>query len=136
VLLDHAYVELAEADLTARALAVPNVLVFRTLSKAWGCAGLRVVYVVGRPDVVSLLRRVGQPYPVSRPSLLAAKLAEEAGELASASAEEEVAWEAADLLYFALVRLVSAGVPLRRAEAELDRRRREVRRSDGSRRTP
>lgn len=69
------------------------------------------------------------------PELLAAKLAEEAGELAAASAEDEVAWEAADLLYFALVRLVSAGVPLRRAEDELDRRRREVRRRDGSRRT-
>ena len=66
--------------------------------------------------------------------LLAAKLAEEAGELAAAESEEEVVWEAADLLYFALVRLVGAGVPLGRVEAELDRRRREVRRRDGSRR--
>lgn len=74
VLLDHAYVEFADADLTARALALPNVLVFRTLSKAWGCAGLRVGYVVGRPEVVALLRRVGQPYPVSGPSLLAAEV--------------------------------------------------------------
>ncbi|HHQ49371.1 MAG TPA: aminotransferase class I/II-fold pyridoxal phosphate-dependent enzyme [Acidobacteria bacterium] len=73
LLLDHAYVELADADLTTRALALPNVLVFRTLSKAWGCAGLRVGYVAGRPEVVALLRRVGQPYPVSGPSLLAAE---------------------------------------------------------------
>ncbi|NOZ94277.1 MAG: phosphoribosyl-ATP diphosphatase, partial [Acidobacteria bacterium] len=40
------------------------------------------------------------------PGLLAAKLAEEAAELAAAASAEEIAWEAADLLYFALVRLV------------------------------
>lgn len=74
LLLDHAYVELADADLSARALDFPNILVFRTLSKAWGCAGLRVGYVAGRPEVVALLRRVGQPYPVSGPSLRAAEI--------------------------------------------------------------
>src|SRR5262249_37094679 len=30
----------------------PNVVVLRTLSKAWGLAGLRVGYLVGHPDVV------------------------------------------------------------------------------------
>ncbi|NOZ94274.1 MAG: aminotransferase class I/II-fold pyridoxal phosphate-dependent enzyme [Acidobacteria bacterium] len=74
LLLDHAYVELADADLSTRALDFPNTLVFRTLSKAWGCAGLRVGYVAGRPEVVALLRRVGQPYPVSGPSLRAAEI--------------------------------------------------------------
>jgi len=56
------------------------------------------------------------------PALLRAKLVEEAGELASATTADEVRHEAADLLYFTLVRLAAAGVSLAEAEAELDRR--------------
>lgn len=55
-------------------------------------------------------------------ALLRAKLLEEAGELAAAGTSDEVRHEAADLLYFALVRLAAAGVPLAEVEAELDGR--------------
>lgn len=74
VLLDHAYVEFADSglDLTGLARELPNLLAFRTLSKAWGCAGLRVGYALGDPRVVGWLRAVGHPYPVAAPSLLAA----------------------------------------------------------------
>ena len=67
------------------------------------------------------------------PGLLAAKLAEEAGELAAARTPDDVAWEAADLLYFTLTALAARGVPLERALDELDRRALAVRRRDGSR---
>lgn len=56
------------------------------------------------------------------PSLLRAKLEEEALELAQANGEREVVHEAADLLYFASVALARAGVSLSQVEAELDRR--------------
>jgi histidinol-phosphate aminotransferase len=71
ILLDHAYVEYAEPghDLTAAVLAQPNVVVFRTFSKAWGAAGLRVGYALGDPRVMRWLRTLGQPYPVAAPSL-------------------------------------------------------------------
>jgi len=72
VLLDHAYVEFAAEDLTAASLERPNVLVFRTFSKARGAAGLRVGWVAGDPRVVRWLRSVGQPYSVSAASLAAA----------------------------------------------------------------
>lgn len=72
VWLDHAYVEFADEDLTSLALELGNVLVFRTLSKAWGLAGLRTGYVVGPAEVVSWMRRVGLPYPVSGPSVAVA----------------------------------------------------------------
>lgn len=62
------------------------------------------------------------------PALLATKLVEEAGELGSAVSPDEVVAEAADLAYFMLVRLATAGVPLWRVEEELDRRERRVRR--------
>ena len=71
VLLDHAYAEFADHDLTDLALTRPNVVVFRTFSKAWGGAGLRLGYAVGDPRVIAWMRSVGQPYSVSAPSVAA-----------------------------------------------------------------
>ncbi len=56
------------------------------------------------------------------PSLLAAKLVEEAGELAASSDKNAVAREAADLIYFTLVKAVSAGADLGAIAGILDRR--------------
>ena len=58
------------------------------------------------------------------PPLLAAKLREEAAELAAADAD--VVAEAADVLFFTMLRLAAAGVDLAAVEAELDRRERRV----------
>ncbi len=69
VLLDHAYVEFADEDFTKRALAMPNVVIARTLSKAWGLAGLRVGYAIGPAPVIGWMRASGGPYAVSRPSI-------------------------------------------------------------------
>ena len=69
VLLDHAYVEFADQDLTAEALTLPNVVVVRTLSKAWGLAGLRVGYALGPGDIIGWMRPAGGPYAVAGPSL-------------------------------------------------------------------
>ncbi len=80
ILLDQAYVDFAEPehDLAPLALEYPNAVVVRTLSKAWGAAGLRVGYALGDPRVVDWLRRIGLPFPVSTPSqtLAAAMLAD------------------------------------------------------------
>ena len=58
--------------------------------------------------------------------LLQAKLLEEAAELAEATTPDEVRWEVADILYFALVAAARAGVGLADIEAELDRRAKAV----------
>ena len=55
-------------------------------------------------------------------ALLAAKLVEEAEELAEAESVEQVISEAADLSYFLLVKAAASGVSLADIEAELDRR--------------
>lgn len=65
------------------------------------------------------------------PDLLRAKLVEEAGELAAATAPDDVAHEAADVLYFALVAMAKGGVDLARVEAVLDRRALAVHRRPG-----
>jgi phosphoribosyl-ATP pyrophosphohydrolase len=67
------------------------------------------------------------------PSRLAAKLAEEAAELAEAATRDEVVWEAADLTYFTTVALTRHEIPWSDVLAELDRRGRATRRRDGSR---
>ncbi len=67
----------------------------------------------------------------SDPELLGSKLREEARELSEASTPDEVRWEAADLLYFALTRAHAAGVTLADIESELDRRALRVRRRKG-----
>ncbi|MEX1093034.1 MAG: histidinol-phosphate transaminase [Acidimicrobiia bacterium] len=72
VVLDGAYTEFADVDLTATALTLPNVLMIRTLSKAWGLAGLRVGYLLGEPALVRRIAAYGNPYPVSRISLAVA----------------------------------------------------------------
>jgi len=65
------------------------------------------------------------------PELGAAKLREEADELAQASAADHVVEEAADLLYFAMVKLASAGRGIDDVEHVLERRRRQVTRRPG-----
>jgi len=69
ILLDHAYVEYADTDLTAAALKHENVIVARTFSKAWGLAGCRVGYALASPEVANVIRNAGNPYPVSAPSI-------------------------------------------------------------------
>ena len=65
LLVDLAYTEFADEDLTQAACQLPNALITRTLSKAWGLAGLRVGYALGPPNVIRWLRSAGNPYPVS-----------------------------------------------------------------------
>ena len=73
LVLDHAYVEFADRDLTREALQLPGVAVTRTLSKAWGFAGMRVGYLVAPPDVVQWARRSGLPYALSGLSIALAE---------------------------------------------------------------
>lgn len=76
VVLDEAYVEFSELpSLAPEAGQIPNLVVLRTLSKAWGLAGLRVGAAAADEEVVELLDRVRAPYPLPRPSVDAALLA-------------------------------------------------------------
>ncbi|KAJ2357079.1 trifunctional histidinol dehydrogenase [Coemansia erecta] len=64
--------------------------------------------------------------------LLRAKLVEEATELAEASSKSDVAFEAADLLYFAMVKCAAHGVTLADIERSLDLKHRKVVRRPGN----
>ncbi|KAI9853111.1 MAG: trifunctional histidinol dehydrogenase [Thelocarpon superellum] len=72
----------------------------------------------------------------SSPELLHAKIMEEAEELCSAKTREDVAFEAADLLYFALSKCVSTGVTLEEVERNLDNKSLKVSRRKGDAKGP
>jgi histidinol-phosphate aminotransferase len=68
VVLDEAYAEFCDQPSAAAMLCDhPNLVVLRTLSKAWAAAGLRCGVVLAQSDLLSLLRRVIAPYPLPSP---------------------------------------------------------------------
>lgn len=69
---------------------------------------------------------------IADPALLRSKLSEESLELGSASNADQVAHEAADLLYFTLVIMQRAGVGLADVAGELDRRALRITRRPGN----
>jgi len=69
VVLDEAYREFITDPAVPDGLASygdrPNVAVLRTLSKAWGLAGLRLGYLVAAPGVAATVRKVVTPFSAS-----------------------------------------------------------------------
>jgi histidinol-phosphate aminotransferase len=67
VVADQAYIEFAEGrgDLAADVASHPNLIVLRTLSKAWGLAGIRLGYCIAHPELVACLDMIKSPYNVS-----------------------------------------------------------------------
>jgi histidinol-phosphate aminotransferase len=94
VVLDEAYREFVTDPAVPDGLATygerPNVAVLRTLSKAWGMAGLRAGYLIGSPEVVTAVRKVITPFSTSGVAQAAA--------LAALRAEEEMARRVADVV--------------------------------------
>ena len=68
VVIDEAYAEFcAEASAIALIAEHPQLVVLRTLSKAWAAAGLRCGIVLAQPPVIDLLQRIIAPYPLASP---------------------------------------------------------------------
>ena len=65
VLVDEAYGEYAGQSAVPLLARAPQLLVTRTLSKAFGLAGLRVGYGLAAPEVVQVLEKVRGPYKVN-----------------------------------------------------------------------
>lgn len=76
VVLDEAYIEFSEPGELPNGLdyldRYPNLLVSRTLCKAYGLAGLRVGYAASSPRIADVLNRVRQPFNVNSLALVAA----------------------------------------------------------------
>ncbi|MFJ2990891.1 histidinol-phosphate transaminase [Collimonas sp. NPDC087041] len=69
VVLDEAYNEYLPPELQYESIAwvrkYPNLLVSRTMSKAYGLAGLRIGFGIAQPVITDLLNRIRQPFNVN-----------------------------------------------------------------------
>jgi len=76
VVLDEAYGEYLPERLRSPTAAwvreIPNLVVARTLSKAYGLAGLRVGFAIASPEAADLMNRVRQPFNVNHLAMVAA----------------------------------------------------------------
>jgi histidinol-phosphate aminotransferase len=76
VALDEAYEEYLPDELRSPTpgwiARHPNLVVSRTLSKAYGLAGLRVGYAIADPAVAEVMNRVRQPFNVNHLAMVAA----------------------------------------------------------------
>ncbi|MCX4469695.1 histidinol-phosphate transaminase [Micromonospora sp. NBC_01655] len=85
VVIDEAYREFVTDPEVPDGLTYsdrPNVVVLRTLSKAWGLAGLRIGFLVAAPEVAAAVRKVVTPFSTS--------MAAQAGALAALAQTDEV----------------------------------------------
>ena len=68
VVVDEAYIEFDDQTGWASALSTySNLVVLRTLSKAFGLAGLRCGFTLASPDIIQCLMKVIAPYPMPEP---------------------------------------------------------------------
>ena len=67
VVIDEAYIEFTDEPHLSLLAKYPNVVVLRTLSKAFALAGLRCGFTLAQPDIIHELLKVIAPYPLSAP---------------------------------------------------------------------
>lgn len=68
VVVDEAYIEFAPQCSVIDLLAdYPNLVILRTLSKAFALAGLRCGFTLASPDIINTLKQVIAPYPLAEP---------------------------------------------------------------------
>ncbi|MCA1766635.1 MAG: histidinol-phosphate transaminase [Idiomarina sp.] len=70
VVVDEAYIEFSSGDSVASWLErYPNLVVLRTLSKAFALAGIRCGFLLASNDIIELLQKVLAPYPLPDPTV-------------------------------------------------------------------
>lgn len=75
LIVDEAYGDFAETDAIGLIGDHPNVIVTRSFSKGYGLAGLRLGYLIARPEIVAGLEKVKDSYNCDTLSLLGGQAA-------------------------------------------------------------
>lgn len=66
ILIDEAYIEYADQQSCVDLLPkYPNLIISRTFSKALGCAGLRIGYLIGNDDIMEVINKFIPTYEIS-----------------------------------------------------------------------
>ena len=71
ILVDEAYYDFSRETLAGAIEGQPNIIILRTMSKAFALAGMRIGYLIAEEKKATIMRTVA-PFPVSRPALAAA----------------------------------------------------------------
>ncbi|MDX1383477.1 MAG: histidinol-phosphate transaminase, partial [Thermoanaerobaculia bacterium] len=71
LLLDNAYAEFCDQDYRPLLDRCPNLVVFRTFSKAWSLGGMRLGYLLAAPELVAELMKVKLPYNLNHAAVAA-----------------------------------------------------------------
>jgi len=76
IVFDEAYTHFVESENFPDSFSLyrkyKNLIIIRTLSKAYGLAGLRVGYLIARPEIINALNKVKIPFNVNRLAQIAA----------------------------------------------------------------
>lgn len=68
IVIDEAYIEFSVNDSFINELKVyPNLVILRTLSKAFGLAGIRCGFLLSNSYIIKLIQKVITPYPIAIP---------------------------------------------------------------------
>ncbi|QCI25332.1 histidinol-phosphate transaminase [Buchnera aphidicola (Sitobion avenae)] len=68
VVIDEAYIEFSPKEsMTNYLKKYPNLVILRTLSKAFALAGIRCGFTLANKEVIDILNKVISPYPISAP---------------------------------------------------------------------
>jgi histidinol-phosphate aminotransferase len=70
-MVDEAYHEFYGQTMLDELPRLPNLIVSRTFSKAFGMAGLRIGVLAARPEQTTMIRKVSSPYNVNAAALAA-----------------------------------------------------------------
>jgi histidinol-phosphate aminotransferase len=62
LVIDEAYYEFSQQSAQSLVSRSDRLLILRTFSKAWGLAGLRLGYLLGRPEIIPELRKAKLPF--------------------------------------------------------------------------
>ncbi len=63
VVVDEAYIDFSSRESWLKKLSqYPNLLVFQTFSKAWGCAGLRLGLAFASKEIIAVYNKIKYPY--------------------------------------------------------------------------
>jgi len=73
LLLDNAYGEFSRHDYRPLLARYPNLVLFRTFSKAWSLAGMRLGYLMADPRLVAELIKVKLPYNLGHAAVAAGR---------------------------------------------------------------
>lgn len=74
VVVDEAYMDFWDQSILDVSTAMENVLVMKTLSKAYGCAALRCGFVIGYADLIEQLNKTRSPYNIGSLVQMAASI--------------------------------------------------------------